>query len=45
VLVPDDFTVSAGEVTPTLKLRRKAIEQKYKEQIDALYSSLATVSG
>ena len=44
VLVPDDFTVSAGEVTPTLKLRRKAIEEKYREQIDALYSNLATVS-
>ena len=43
MLVPDDFTVSAGEVTPTLKVRRKAIEEKYKEQIDALYSSLATV--
>lgn len=44
VLVPDDFTVSAGEVTPTLKLRRRAIEEKYKEQIDSLYSNLATVS-
>jgi len=44
VLVPDDFTISAGEVTPTLKLRRKAIEEKYREQIDALYSNLATVS-
>lgn len=43
LLVPDDFTVSAGEVTPTLKLRRKAIEEKYKEQIDSLYSSLTTV--
>lgn len=43
LLVPDDFTVSAGEVTPTLKLRRKAIEEKYKEQIDSLYSNLATV--
>ncbi len=44
LLVPDDFTVSAGEVTPTLKLRRKAIEDKYKDQIDSLYSNLATVS-
>ncbi len=43
LLVPDDFTVSAGEVTPTLKLRRKAIEQKYKDQIDSLYSNLAAV--
>jgi long-chain acyl-CoA synthetase len=43
LLVPDDFTVSAGEVTPTLKLRRKAIEQKYKDQIDSLYSNLTPV--
>lgn len=43
LLVPDDFTVSAGEVTPTLKLRRKAIEEKYKKQIDSLYSSLTAV--
>jgi long-chain acyl-CoA synthetase len=43
LLVPDDFTVSAGEVTPTLKLRRKTIEEKYKEQIDSLYSSLKAV--
>ena len=37
LLVPDDFTVDKGEVTPTLKLKRRVIEQKYKKQIDAMY--------
>jgi long-subunit acyl-CoA synthetase (AMP-forming) len=26
-------------VTPTLKLRRRAIEQKYKASIDAMYAT------
>ncbi|HVH87588.1 MAG TPA: long-chain fatty acid--CoA ligase [Terriglobales bacterium] len=38
LVVPDDFTIAAGEVTPTLKLKRRAIEQKYKQQIDAMYA-------
>lgn len=42
VVVPDDFTVDAGELTPTLKLRRRVIEQKYKPQIDGLYAESAT---
>lgn len=42
LVVPDDFTVDAGEVTPTLKLRRRVIEQKYKQQIDAMYQQSAT---
>ena len=37
LLVPDDFTVDKGEMTPTLKLKRRVIEQKYKKQIDAMY--------
>jgi len=44
LVVPDDFTVAAGEVTPTLKLRRRVIEQKYKRQIDAMYAEGMTVS-
>jgi long-chain acyl-CoA synthetase len=38
LLVADDFTVDSGEVTPSLKLRRRVIEQKYKKEIDALYA-------
>lgn len=37
VIVPDEFTVATGEITPTLKLKRRVIESKYKQQIDELY--------
>jgi long-chain acyl-CoA synthetase len=37
VVVPDEFTVATGEITPTLKLKRRVIEAKYKQQIEELY--------
>jgi len=37
LLVPDEFTATDGTLTPTLKLRRKAIEERYRKQIDDLY--------
>ena len=37
IIVPDEFTVAGGEITPTLKLKRRIIETKYKQQIDELY--------
>jgi long-chain-fatty-acid--CoA ligase ACSBG len=37
VIVPDIFTVETGELTPTMKLRRKYISDKYKKQIDEMY--------
>jgi long-chain acyl-CoA synthetase len=37
VIVPDEFTVATGEITPTLKLKRRVIEARYKLQIDELY--------
>jgi long-chain acyl-CoA synthetase len=37
LLVPDEFSIATGEITPTLKLKRRVIEQKYKQQIDELY--------
>ena len=36
-IVNNDFTVGTGELTPTLKVRRKLIEKKYKEVIDDMY--------
>jgi long-chain acyl-CoA synthetase len=37
-LIPEDFTFDNGSLTFTLKLKRRVVEQKYKETIDALYS-------
>src|SRR6185437_1117789 len=37
LLVADEFSPSDGTLTPTLKLRRKVIEERYRAQIDALY--------
>jgi long-chain acyl-CoA synthetase len=38
VLLPRDFTVDGGELTPTLKLRRKQIVEKYGERIEDMYA-------
>ena len=37
VIVPDEFSVATGEITPTMKLKRRVIEAKYQEQIEQLY--------
>ncbi|GHE47181.1 long-chain fatty acid--CoA ligase [Streptomyces vinaceus] len=36
-ILPEDFTIEAGTLTPTLKLRRTAVAQRYAAEIDALY--------
>ena len=36
-LVPEDFTIEAGELTPTLKVKRRVIEEKYDHLIDTMY--------
>ena len=38
-ILPDDFTVEGGELTPSLKVKRKVLDKKYKREIDALYSA------
>jgi long-chain acyl-CoA synthetase len=37
VILSHDFTIEGGELTPTLKLKRKIIIEKYREKIDQLY--------
>ena len=39
VLIEKDFTIESGELTPTLKIKRRVVEQHYKDQIDAAYSA------
>jgi long-chain acyl-CoA synthetase len=36
-VLPDDFTVDNGLLTPTLKIRRKAVNARYHGQFEALY--------
>lgn len=40
LLVPDEFTAENGALTPTLKLRRRVIEERYRRQIDDLYAQV-----
>lgn len=37
ILLPRDFSVEGGELTPTLKLKRKVIYGKYQDRIEQLY--------
>jgi long-chain acyl-CoA synthetase len=36
-LLPREFSLEGGELTPTLKVKRRVVEQKYKEMIDRMY--------
>ncbi len=38
-LLSTPFSVENGDLTPTQKLKRKAIDQRYKHLIDAMYAS------
>jgi long-chain acyl-CoA synthetase len=40
-LLPEDFTVDNGSLTFTLKLKRRIVEQKYRDVIESLYADVA----
>jgi long-chain acyl-CoA synthetase len=37
-LLPTEFTVAAGELTPTMKVKRRIIEERYRDLIERLYA-------
>jgi long-chain acyl-CoA synthetase len=39
VIMPREFSIEGGELTPTLKLKRKEIYTMYKEKIEEMYGS------
>jgi long-chain acyl-CoA synthetase len=41
-LLPEELSVERGELTPTLKVKRRVIDEHYKHLIDAVYNSAET---
>jgi len=44
MLVADEFSADNGALTPTMKLRRRVIEDRYRQQIDDLYAQAESAS-
>lgn len=38
IILERDLTVEDGEITPSMKVKRKVVEDHYREQLDALYA-------
>jgi long-chain acyl-CoA synthetase len=38
ILIPKDWTIEGGELTPTLKVKRKVIQETYTDRIEGLYN-------
>lgn len=36
-VLPNEFTVEGGELTPSLKVKRKVLDQRFKNEIEELY--------
>ena len=37
-VLPAQFTIDSGELTPTMKLKRKVVAQRYAREIDELFA-------
>lgn len=37
IIVPNEFSVETGELTPSMKIRRKVIQQHYQSQFNSMY--------
>jgi long-chain acyl-CoA synthetase len=44
-LLEHDFSIERGELTPTLKVKRRVIDRTYKSVIDALYQDEHELAG
>ena len=37
VVLPQSLTIESGELTPTMKVKRKVVLDRYREVVDGLY--------
>ncbi len=44
-ILPRDFTVEEGELTPSLKVKRKVVEKRYKDSLDKMYAGANSGGG
>jgi len=44
-VVPDEWTLESGELTPSMKLKRRVVEKKYEKEIAEFYKDEATAKG
>ena len=45
VLLEQDFTIESGELTPTLKVKRRVVEKNYQQAIDRAYADAEAMAG
>ncbi len=43
LILPNEFTIQGGELTPSLKVRRNVVSQKYQTELDRLYGDAGVV--
>jgi long-chain acyl-CoA synthetase len=41
ILLPQEFTIASGELSSTLKVKRRVVEEKYRAQIEEMFSHRA----
>ena len=44
-LLPEDFTIDGGELTPTLKVKRRVVDEKFRAVIDRMYADAEHSAG
>ncbi len=46
-ILPRDFTMDEGELTPTLKLKRRVVQERFADELEKLYAgeALNTAAG